>query len=244
MRGSPSTAERLDGMSCRNGAGHRRSSSRSSLVIAACLALAPAAVAGAQTCLGSADFSAHRVRLQLSADHAPGATTGLASAIAGSSAAFGGAAAGVRLHDRLRETSLRLGGLAGLQRSRVLGRVHPCPVISVELGIGPQSIGGSDFDASSQSVALGLAFGAPITSSNRLRIIVTSALAVEWARLALDGGPEDQVRTDVRGLASLGLGLVFGGRVSLTPRVTLPFATSDAATRLDLAIGVGFWGRE
>ena len=214
-----------------------------SIAVTAGLALAPALSADAQTCLGNAGFASHRVRIHTSVDRTSDATRALGWLMTGSGATFGGAAAGIRFHDRLNETSLQLAGLAGMQLVPLLAHVHACPIAMVSVGVGPRSIGGGDFNASSQSAAIGLSAGTDVWHVHQAGVVLTSALAVEWARVALEGGAERQVRSDTRALLSAGAGIVFAQRVSIVPRVTLPIGTSDRATRFSLSVGVGLGRR-
>jgi hypothetical protein len=162
----------------------------------------------------------------------------------GSSSAFGGVSAGGITYDDLDGSTVDVEAVAGL--AAPLDSASPgevCLVASGDLGFGPHNIGGSDVDASSTTVGLGVRLGYAADVSPQVAIVPTAGLTAAYARSTLTNGTgSSDTEKRVYGVLSVGVGLVLNSVVSLRPSVGIPLWLEDAdpqfAVKLAISLGV------
>lgn len=164
-----------------------------------------------------------------------------ASAAAGGRTAFGGGGFAVTSFDGLDSTATSVSGTVGadlpVDRDE---RVFVCPLGSAVYAFGPDV---GSININSFGVLGGARVGVLAAESSNLRVIPTFGVALFYRRVTLDApGFQSLEESDTSGLATIGVGFVFNGRIGLIPAIVIPFAIPDRDVALSLSFVFNFWG--
>jgi hypothetical protein len=214
----------------------------SRILTAVVAALAVPMVSGAQTCLGLAPFSTGRVQIGATGDFGNDTKAYSGSLTFGSGrGAFGGVFVGTVSYDAFDENTTVVGGSAGWQVPLgTSGRAQLCPGVGVAFGFGPNTIGGSEVNLSSQNGFVGLQAGI-FAGDDLIRLVPTAGVALVYSKVDWEGsffGGED--RTDLYGLIDLGVGIVVSSRMSIRPSIDIPVGLEGADPSLGIMVAINF----
>jgi hypothetical protein len=96
-------------------------------------------------------------------------------------------------------------------------------------------------DVSSAAVQGGASIGVIASESRDLMVVPFFGLAVLYQRVTTEIGDNESSASDTGGVADLGVGLIFGRTVGITPLVSIPFSAgvSDAVFTIRFSFNFG-----
>jgi hypothetical protein len=194
--------------------------------------------ASAQLCTGAASFrgaplqAATGVGFSRSAREFGGAFSG------GSDTLFaGGIILGENI-DNTTGTGLTVSGRVGSDRTLDRdGNVHVCPIGAVSYTSGLKV---AQFDASTVGFQAGGALGVVAAKTSTVDVVPTLSVSLEHDRLSVSSGSLSVTDAHTFGVASLGVGFVFGSRLSLVPSVSVPFGLDGGETQFLITLSYNF----
>lgn len=216
---------------------------RKTIMLAAAMAFAPVAFAGAQVCTGSLDLA--NAPMQVGADLGihDGANSYVGSfGMSTRSNWFGALGIGTVSYEG-DESSTLFGVRAGRQLaglSFAKGKVKACPTGSFTYESGP-SVG--DIDFSSNQLKLGLAVGGELSNSPQISVRPTGTASLARLAYSVESPFGDESDSEIGLMLDLGVGFVFNRNISLIPSLSLPVGFDGAEESLNIAVAFGFGRR-
>lgn len=224
--------------------------------LAACLlaaaVLLPAAGLHAQTCVGTASFNAHPVRVGGIIGTGDDVTTLGADVIFGSAAGpFGGVGVTLNDYDDLNESATTILGTLGYQvpigtPSRRRAPVAEfCPIATVGYTLGPDfRAAGVDYESRTLGASAGFSIGAPVAMTSVVNLVPFGGLRLIYARntVSVEDSDIDDTESDSYGALDLGAGLTFNDRFTVRPAISIPIGLEGADSRFSLLFGLNFGG--
>ncbi len=205
---------------------------------AAALALC-ATTATAQVCQGSLPFTTGRTHVGAGLGFSDNTTSlGGGVMLGRSQGLYGGASLGLVNYDGPAGNSFTLGGGVGYAMPLAKGsNWQLCPNATLGFAFGPNNVGPTDADFSSQTVTAGASIGAPYVMSPKFTLVpfgVTS-LAYAHSKMSLDGSSASN--SDLYFLLGVGTGLQVSRSFVITPGLTFPIG-ADGADDVVFDLGV------
>lgn len=224
--------------------------------LAACLlaaaALLPAARLHAQTCVGTASFNAHPVRVGGILGTGDDVTTLGAELMFGSAVGpFGGVGVALNDFDDLDESATTIQGTLGYQvpigtgTRRNAGGPQFCPIATLGYTLGPDfRLGGVDYESRTLGATAGFSIGAPVALASTVNLVPFGGLRLIYARstVSIEGSDVDDTDSDSYGALDLGAGLTFNDRFTVRPAVSVPIGLEGADSRFSLMFALHFGG--
>ena len=106
-----------------------------------------------------------------------------------------------------------------------------CPGVALGFASGPKNIAGSGIDYSEVDLAASLDAGYVAVRSNVVLLIPTASLALANATGKLsDSSGNSTSQGDTFAVLAVGVGVVFGGDVSVKPSLTFPLGLQGGST--------------
>jgi hypothetical protein len=209
-----------------------RTTTFAAAVAIAALAFAPA-VASAQSCLGMASYANGSIQLGAGAQFDKDVTTyGAGIGIGAAKGGFINGLIGMADYDNTDESTTIFGVSGGWQLpvGTAATGAQFCPIASFQYASGPNNVTdpfGDEIDISGRDLAVGLAFGAPMTSGQALSVVPFGSVSYHNFSMTIDGGVLDGTEDDNYGQADLGVGFVANEWITVRPAVSIPFAEPD-----------------
>ena len=211
----------------------------STAVVLGALTVAPVAVARAQTCAGSLSLGDRRLLAGAFAEQWDDRSTLLGGLGLARGAVFGMLSGGIVSRAGLRPAAPMVAVVAGLERALGSG-VRACPRVSAAAGFGPRDIEGSDVDARSIDLELGMEAGRAFLRDRRIQIVPFVGAGLRRSLLELSSGAGESIRrSDVYGTIDAGSGIVVARRLAIIPRVTRTLGALDDDASISLRVAVG-----
>ena len=198
----------------------------------------------AQLCGGAPSFAGGPFQLSVEALFNDNAKTFGGGLALGGRGPFGQLTVGTTTYDNFNASSFNVGLGAGYQlRLDKAGTLNVCPVAGLGLVNGPKDINGSGLDYSETDLTAGLALG--IVAARGKEVMLVPAASVAYA--SASGKLTDPLGGSTRasasfGVVTLGVGFVFGQRVSLAPSLSIPFAVRNASTTFGVSVAANLDG--
>ena len=199
----------------------------------------------AQRCQGFASFQGRPVQPFASALLGQDSRWYTAGVAVGGSGAFAQLQLGSIDVDTFSASSGTIGGGVGYQLPmNERGTAQLCPMAQATFAKGPKDINGTGFDYSETDVSFGLAAGVMVTApGQQVEIVPTASIMVGNASNTLTRAQTSESQSQSFGRVDVGVGLVLGQDVSVTPWLGRPFGVSGTSTtfgiRVAFAIGGG-----
>lgn len=205
--------------------------------------LAPAGLA-AQTCLGNPSFRVNHLQLAGEALFDENVTTFGAMFTGGSNSYFGGLGAGGASTDGVDGTTLLVRGQVGSQVPvSASGAAQVCPILTAELGFGPDDIDGLGTNYGSRAFGFGLALGGVMASTGMLELVPSISAGFQYRAGIFDAVGGSTTVSDTYGTVGAALGLVMNQSLALRPSVTLPVGIEDAKPIFGIGVTLNYGGR-
>ena len=221
---------------------HLRSLALTAVAVAAAV-VAPR-VAAAQVCLAQPSLVAGKTTALVNGTFGGGTDSFTGTARFAGSQLFGDVTAGVTSYDDFDGSSLTLGGAIGTQIAPTAGSsLRLCPIANVAFGFGPNDIGGSGVDASTQGFGAGVGIGGVALRTPTFELIPAGGVQLAWARVKLDGDGVSASDSETYGIISAGLGFALQRVLTITPSLNIPVGLEGGDTSLGLTFGFRFGGR-
>ena len=143
-----------------------------------------------------------------------------------------------------RASSFTLGGGAGYQVPlNEGGTAQLCPTAEVQFARGPSDINGTGIDYRETDVSVGMAVGVMASGPARnVEVVPTGSITFTNASSNFTGAAAPLSGSQVFGVVGLGVGVVFGREVSVTPSVSHGFGVSGTSTTLGTRLAFAFGG--
>jgi hypothetical protein len=209
------------------------------LALSIVIAVTLPAAARAQACLGSVSFATAPVRFGGGAVFGDSFTAYAVSLIAGKENGIFGDVGVARIYDDdFDDTEDRVFVDAGYQRP-VGARAQLCPMVGASLGTGPDDAGA---EIRSRFASAGVALGLTFRPAPSAKVIPNGSLRFEYATSDVTRPSlGTETFTDNRGVAGLGLGLIFfNDRLAIQPTVQIPLAADDDEVTYGLIVSIGW----
>lgn len=202
------------------------------------------AVAAAQTCLGNPSFRVNHLQLAGEALFDEDVTTFGAMFTSGSNSYFGGVGAGGATTDGVDGTTLLLRGQLGSQVALSPGSAaQVCPVLTAEIGFGPEDIDGLGTNYSSRAFGFGLAFGGVMANTGTIALVPSISAGFQYRAGIFDGTGGSTTVSDTYGTVGAALGLVMNQALSIRPSVTIPLGVEDSNPVFGIGVALNYGGR-
>lgn len=218
---------------------------RSSALAILC-SLLGSGLAAAQECRGFAPFQRQPIHLLAGALLGNQSTAYTAGLGFGNSTAFGEVEFGAIDIDLFGASSKTLGWGVGVQLPNQRRTAYWCPFVQVLYARGPKDVFQFGSEYSQNDFSLGLSVGIMANgTTHQVEFIPTGSIAYtnSHSKLTSSSGSVTSSSSLPYGVVSMGLGVVFGRVVTITPSVSRAVFVSGASTtvgiRLALAIGHG-----
>ena len=198
------------------------------------------AAARAQTCGGSLSLGDWRLLASAFAEQWDDRSALLGGLGLAGGRVFGVISGGIVTRAGLRPAAPMVAVAAGVERP-VRNGVRACPHVSIAGGFGPRDIEGSDVDARSIDLELGIEAGRAFLGGRRVQIVPFVGGGLRRSLLELSSGAGESIRrSDVYGTIDAGSGIVVARRLAIIPRVrrTLGALDDDASISLTVAVGL------
>jgi hypothetical protein len=218
--------------------------------------IVPAVVAGlftlgansleAQSCLGTASFTAGPARLGVAGAFPEGAKEfGGQLAYGQVNGGFGAVSVARATANDADVSSMTYGVTGGYQLNLgQRGGAQLCPVGGLSYSTTDEvEFLGSSIDASARTFQAGLAVGAPLNAGATAQLVPFGSLSLAntSATVTVDG--EDSSNDETYGVMQLGAGLVLGRAITVQPSVSIPLGLEDADAVFSVAMGFNFGAR-
>lgn len=205
--------------------------------------LSPAALA-AQTCLGYPSFRANHLQLAGEALFDEDVTTFGAMFTSGSNSYFGGVGAGGATTDGVDGTTLLLRGQLGSQVPLSPGSAaQVCPILTAELGFGPEDIDGLGTNYSTRAFGFGLAFGGVMATTGTIALVPSVSAGFQYRAGIFDGVGGTTTVSDTYGTVGAAIGLLMNQSLSIRPSVTIPLGVENANPVFGIGVALNYGGR-
>jgi hypothetical protein len=200
-----------------------------------------ATTAQAQTCGGTASFTAGAVRLGAGMDFADdGNQVGASVALGRAAGPFVSGSVGRLEFEDLDESGTAFGIELGYSLP-VAGRasLEICPVLSFVHAGADISANGNSVDLSSRALAAGVAIGGVASSTPTFAFVPSATFAWVNQKLELSGFMEGET-TDDYGAITLAAGLVFNRNVTVRPNMSFSVGSDDSEATFGIAFAMNF----
>jgi hypothetical protein len=115
-----------------------------------------------------------------------------------------------------------------------------CPVAGGGFGMGPDDITEPGEKNTATFATAGLALGMPVAAGPGLHLIPNVSVRYEYDRLKSDRGADgSDITKENSGVVDVGLGLLFGRRLTIQPTVQFPFGITDSETTYGVLLSFG-----
>ena len=215
---------------------------RRSLVVSLALLAIVRAPAVAQTCMGLPSYSRGQMQVTGNATFGNGMDSfGGTFGYGQPAGVFGNVGIGTTSIDAFDGSSFDLGLSGGYQMTvGPTKKVHLCPVANFGLGMGPNDVGGSGVDISSQNFGFGVALGTSLPGGPRMQIVPTGGLGLAYLKFKSDNGTTSNSASETYGVLNMGVGLIFSSNISVRPGISVPLGLDGGETRFGLTFGYNF----
>ena len=214
---------------------------RRALLFSSVLLLLVSGKSVAQTCLGMPSFSSGRIGVSPGVSIADG-TTGYGAGVAYGAprSLFGTLGFVATDYDGIGASATNLNLGTGYQIAVASGKAEVCPLASLSLGWGPDDVFGPGTDVSTRAIAAGAAFGFVLGRGSQVQFVPNASLLLATSRISVDDGITSASDSDGFAALTLGTGLVFASRYSLSPSVSIPVGIGDSDPTFGLSVGIHF----
>lgn len=214
------------------------------LAVSAIAALLSPTHLAAQTCLGNPSFRVNHLQLAGEALFDENVTTFGAMFTSGSNSYFGGVGAGGASTDGVDGTTLLLRGQLGSQVALSPGSAaQVCPILTAEVGFGPEDIDGLGTNYSSRAFGFGLAFGGILANTGTIALVPSVSAGFQYRAGLFDGVGGSTTVSDTYGTVGAALGLVMNQALSIRPSVTFPLGVEDGKPVVGIGVALNYGGR-
>lgn len=195
------------------------------LSLVAAVVLLAASTANAQLCAGAASYASGKMQVggQFTDVGDDYSSYGVGLNFGKRTGLYGGGSIGNNDYEFLDESGLWIGAGGGYQLQPMRNGAQICPVVSLNLGMGPNDIGGTGTDMSARQFAAGATVGMVAHRTPTFQIIPTGGLSIVNWKITLDGPGGSADESDTFFALDLGAGFVFNSVWTIRPMLSIPF---------------------
>lgn len=214
---------------------------RRALLFSSLLLLLASGKSVAQTCLGLPSFANGRIGVSPGVSIADGSTGYGAGVSYGAPRSLYGSLGFVATdYDGVGASATNLNLGAGYQVPLESAQAEVCPLASISLGWGPDNVFGPGTDVSTRTIAAGAAFGIVVGRGSQVQFVPNASVLLATSRLSVEDGTSSASDSDGFAALTLGTGIIFASRYSLSPSVSIPVGVGDSDPSFGLSVGIHF----